>query len=74
MNETNFKGPFQEMDEKAWEELTPKEKALCVSYKKLLERDKKIHQLMMNHINGIHLRHPEFHMGCVPKEVGNGRI
>lgn len=66
MNEISFNS-FKEMEKKAWEELAPKEKALCVSYKKLLERDKKIHQLMMNQINEIHFKHPEFHMGCVPK-------
>ena len=66
MSEINFES-LKETEEKAWEELTPKEKALCVSYKKLLERDKKINRLMMDQINEIHFKHPEFHMGCVPK-------
>lgn len=73
MSETNYKSIVGSMNEKEWDRLTPGEKALCVSYKRLLMTDRKVSRSIMHNINKIHLKYPEFHMGCVPSGLGNGK-
>lgn len=52
--------------EEVWFQLTAKEKALCLNYARLLERDEKIKNEMVLDINLIHDKYPDFSMICVP--------
>jgi hypothetical protein len=68
MNETDYKSPLR-LIENEWDELSSSEKALCLSYKRLLERGVKINPALICEINEIHERHPDFHMGCIPCQI-----
>jgi hypothetical protein len=67
MNDTNYKSPLSILEEE-WDLLTPGEKSLCVTYRRLLRANKKASQTLIIEINLIHEKYPDFHLGCMPSD------
>ena len=65
MNDINYKSPLLALDE-AWNELSQSEKALCISYKRLLLNNLKASSKMIEEISLIYAKYPDFHIGCIP--------
>lgn len=49
-----------------WEEMSSKEKALCMNYKRQIFEKKEIARNMILAMDGIHKKYEGFHIGCVP--------
>jgi hypothetical protein len=67
MNDTNYKSPLLALEEE-WELLTPSEKALCITYRRLLIKGARVSDSLIIQLNLIHQKYPDFHMGCIPSE------
>lgn len=62
MQETNWKNEIEAI----WYQLTSEEKALIKTYIRQLETEN-VSLKMVSKINRIHQKHPDFHVGCIPK-------
>ncbi len=65
MQETSYNSPLETWDDE-WMKLTHSEKALMLSYRRYLVKGKPFNREMVQKINRVHQKCPEFHMGCIP--------
>lgn len=68
MNETDYRSPLEEWAAE-WEKLSPSEKALCVSYRRALLTKTTVPSKLVLAVNEVHIKHPDFHIGCMPREI-----
>lgn len=51
-----------------WDQLSPAEKAMCVSYRKILLTNGKVNGPIVDAVSAIHAKYPDFHLLCMPSE------
>ena len=49
-----------------WDQLSPQEKALCLSYVRNLGLKKEVNNRIISEVNKIHEKHVDFHLGFMP--------
>lgn len=65
MKETDYRDPMVILLDQ-WEKLSPVEKSLCVSYRRILIYKENASSSLVLLINQIHCKYPDFHIGCMP--------
>ena len=65
-NATAWTSPFAELLGEMWEELSPVDKAICLTYKRHLAKKLGISKNLIIRMGEIHERYMDFHVGCIP--------
>jgi hypothetical protein len=64
--ETDLISPLEQHNAEAWAQLSAKEKALALNYKRLLLRPEGAPLKMVAAMSDVYEKYPDFDMGCVP--------